>query len=126
MSTSKNTNSDSISNTPPATTLANVAQSINITSLVTIRLDKLSNAYRVGGVSSMSFSGGSICDTTLTALPVNQLALGKSSLCRVSSLDTRQSTFLFFLFSQPKFLWYVPTLYRPTCTILRQLENCFL
>jgi hypothetical protein len=31
-----------------------------------------------------------------------------------------------FLFSLPNFLWYVPTLYRPTYTILRQLENCFL
>jgi hypothetical protein len=50
----------------------------------------------------------------------------QTGLCRVSSLDTRQSTFLFFLFSLPNFLWYVPTLYRPTCTILRQLENCFL
>jgi hypothetical protein len=53
MSTSENTNFDSISNTPPATntspatTLANAAQSVNITSLVTIRLDMLSNAYRL-------------------------------------------------------------------------------
>jgi hypothetical protein len=42
-------------------------------------------------------------------------------LCRVPFLNTRQSTFLFFLFSQPNFLWYVPTLCRPTCTILAQL-----
>jgi hypothetical protein len=45
--------------------------------------------------------------------------------------DTRQSWTLgkvhfYFLFSQPKFLWCVPTLYRPTYTILRQLEKCFL
>jgi hypothetical protein len=42
-------------------------------------------------------------------------------LYRVSSLDTRQSIFLFFKFWQPNFLWYVPTLCRPTCTILGQL-----
>jgi hypothetical protein len=42
-------------------------------------------------------------------------------LCRVSFLDTRQSTFLFCLFSQPNFLWYVPTLCRPTCIICGQL-----
>jgi hypothetical protein len=33
------------------------------------------------------------------------MALGKECLCRVSSLDTRQSTFLFFLFWPPNFLW---------------------
>jgi hypothetical protein len=38
-------------------------------------------------------------------------------LCRVSSLDTRHSIFLFCL---PKFLWYVPTLCRPTCIICGQ------
>jgi hypothetical protein len=42
-------------------------------------------------------------------------------LCRVSSIDTRQTIFLFFTFWPPNFLWYVPTLYRPTCTILGQL-----
>jgi hypothetical protein len=42
-------------------------------------------------------------------------------LCRVSFLDTWQSIFLFFKFWQPNFLWYVPTLCRPTCTILGQL-----
>jgi hypothetical protein len=42
-------------------------------------------------------------------------------LCRVSSLDTRQSIFLFFLFCLPNFLWYVPTLCRPTCIICGQL-----
>jgi hypothetical protein len=52
---------------------------------------------------------------------VKYLALGKKSLCRVSSVDTRQSIFLFFLFWSPNFLWYVPTLCRHTCTILRQL-----
>jgi hypothetical protein len=42
-------------------------------------------------------------------------------LCRVSSLDTRQSIFLFFLFCLLNFLWYVPTLCRPTCIICGQL-----
>jgi hypothetical protein len=42
-------------------------------------------------------------------------------LYRVSFLGTRQSIFLFFKFWQPNFLWYVPTLCRPTCTILGQL-----
>jgi hypothetical protein len=43
------------------------------------------------------------------------------SLCRVSSLDTRQSIFLFLWFCLPNFLWYVPTLCRPTCIICGQL-----
>jgi hypothetical protein len=42
-------------------------------------------------------------------------------LCRVSSLDTRQSIFLFFLFCLPNVLWYVPTLCRPTWIICGQL-----
>jgi hypothetical protein len=42
-------------------------------------------------------------------------------LCRVASIDTRQTIFLFFTFWPPNFLWYVPTLCRPTCTILGQL-----
>jgi hypothetical protein len=42
-------------------------------------------------------------------------------LCRVSSIDTRHTIFLFFTFWPPNFLWYVPTLCRPTCTILGQL-----
>jgi hypothetical protein len=50
----------------------------------------------------------------------------QSYLYRVSSFNTRQSTFLFFKFWQPNFFWYVPTLCRPTCTILGQLEKCFL
>jgi hypothetical protein len=41
-------------------------------------------------------------------------------LFRVSSLDTRQSIFLFFLYCLSKFLWYVPTLCRPTCIICGQ------
>jgi hypothetical protein len=52
---------------------------------------------------------------------VKYLPLGKEGLYRVSSVDTRQSIFLFFLFWPPNFLWYVPTLCRPTCTILGQL-----
>jgi hypothetical protein len=42
-------------------------------------------------------------------------------LCRVSYSDTRQSIFLFFWFCLPNFLWYVPTLRRPTCIICGQL-----
>jgi hypothetical protein len=60
--------------------------------------------------------------------------LANKLLCRVS--DVRHSAenalpsvmlghsakyFLFFFFFQPNFLWYVPTLCRPTCTILSQL-----
>jgi len=45
----------------------------------------------------------------------------QSPLCRVSSPDTRQSVFSFFLFCLPNFLWYVPTLCRPTCIICGQL-----
>jgi hypothetical protein len=37
------------------------------------------------------------------------------------TLDTRQSIFIFFSFPLPNFLWCVPTLCRPTCTILGQL-----
>jgi hypothetical protein len=43
------------------------------------------------------------------------------TLCRVSSLDTRQSIFYFFLFCLPNFLWYVLTLCRPICIICGQL-----
>ena len=49
----------------------------------------------------------------------------QSVLCRVSSLDTRQSIFLIFLFCLSKFLWYVPTLCRPTCIICGQLQHSF-
>jgi hypothetical protein len=45
----------------------------------------------------------------------------KRLLCRVSVVDTRQSVFSFFKFCLPNFLWYVPTLCRPTCIICRQL-----
>jgi hypothetical protein len=43
------------------------------------------------------------------------------ALCRESYPDTRQSIFLFFWFCLPNFLWYVPTLCRPTCIICGQL-----
>jgi hypothetical protein len=43
------------------------------------------------------------------------------TLYRVSSVDTRQSIFLFFLVYPPNFLWYVTTLCRPTCIIYGQL-----
>jgi hypothetical protein len=49
---------------------------------------------------------------------VKYLALGKEDLYQVSSINTWQSIFLFW---PPNFLWYVPTLCRPTCTILGQL-----
>jgi hypothetical protein len=57
------------------------------------------------------------CGKVFSLPSVKYLALGKESLYRVSSVDTRQSIFLFFLFWPPNFLWYVPTLCRPTCTI---------
>jgi hypothetical protein len=43
------------------------------------------------------------------------------TLYPVSSVDTRQNIFLFFKFCPPNFLWYVPTLCRPTCIICGQL-----
>jgi hypothetical protein len=49
------------------------------------------------------------------------LGTRQRTLCRGSSLDTRQSIFLFFWFCLPNFLWYVPTLCRPTCIICGQL-----
>jgi hypothetical protein len=78
----------------------------------------------------------------------DRLQLTAVSLCRGPKADTRQSRFFaecqitgtrqrvslpsvlcghsakhifIFLFWPPNFLWYVPTLYRPTCTILGQL-----
>jgi hypothetical protein len=45
--------------------------------------------------------------------------LSKISFCRVSFLETWQSIFVFFFF--PNFLWCVPTVYRPICSILAQL-----
>jgi hypothetical protein len=83
------------------------------------------------------------------------LALGKVAFAECHPADTRQRFFynlcrelsswhsaklplpsvisghsakyiFIFLFYQPDFLWCVPTLYRPTCTILRQLEKWFL
>jgi hypothetical protein len=49
------------------------------------------------------------------------LGTRQRTLCRVSSLDTRQSIFLFFLFCLPNFLWYVPTLCRHIFIICGQL-----
>jgi hypothetical protein len=49
------------------------------------------------------------------------LGTRQRTLYRVSSLDTRQTIFLFFTFCPPNFLWYVPTLCRPTCIICGQL-----
>jgi hypothetical protein len=43
------------------------------------------------------------------------------TLYRVSSLDTRQTIFLFFTFCPPNVLWYIPKLCRPTCIICGQL-----
>jgi hypothetical protein len=49
------------------------------------------------------------------------LGTRQRTLCGVSFQDTRQSIFLFFRFYLPNFLWYVPTLCRPTCIICGQL-----
>jgi hypothetical protein len=80
---------------------------------------------RVKHSANMALGKGPLAPSTTDgrqSLPsVKYLALGKESLCRVSYVDTRQSIFLFFLFLSPNFLWYVPTLCRPTCTILGQL-----
>jgi hypothetical protein len=50
-----------------------------------------------------------------------QLALGKGSFteCLIQTLD--KVYFYFFWFCLPNFLWYVPTLCRPTCIICGQL-----
>jgi hypothetical protein len=65
------------------------------------------------------------CDTRQRfvnySLPsANQLALGKACFaeCHLWTLDKLHFQF-FFKFSHPKFVWCVPTLYRPTCTICR-------
>jgi hypothetical protein len=75
--------------------------------------------------TNMALGKGPLAPSTTDgrqSLPsVKYLALGKESLCRVSYVHTRQNIFLFFLFWSPNFLWYVPTLCRPTCTILGQL-----
>jgi hypothetical protein len=51
-----------------------------------------------------------------------RLKLGRASFaeCLPWTLGVKVF-FLFFLFFQPNLLWYVPTLCRPTCTILAQL-----
>jgi hypothetical protein len=60
--------------------------------------------------------------SVLYSLPsVNHLTLGKESLYRVSYSTLGKAYFYFFLCWQPNFVWYVPTLCRPTCTILGQL-----
>jgi hypothetical protein len=74
-----------------------------------------------------SANGGSRQRVVYSWRPLSLPSVGlwhsaKMLLCRVSHVwhwDTRQSIFLFFL--QPNLLWYVPTLYGPTCTILAQL-----
>jgi hypothetical protein len=68
--------------------------------------------------------GPSVAFPKLTAVSLYReprVGTRQRTLCRVSSLDTRQSTFVFFLFWPPNFLWYVPTLCRPTCIICGQL-----
>ena len=48
---------------------------------------------------------------TYTSLPsATHGALDKAYFAECQPADTRQSIFLFFLFCQPNFLWYVPTL----------------
>jgi hypothetical protein len=66
------------------------------------------------------------CDTTRQrffnySLPsANQLALGKACFAECHLWTLGKLHFHFFKkISQPKFLWCVPTLYRPTCTICR-------
>jgi hypothetical protein len=54
------------------------------------------------------------------SLSVLRLTLDKA--CLPSAILEHSTKYIFlFLFSQPNFLWYVPTLCRPTCTILAQL-----
>jgi hypothetical protein len=52
---------------------------------------------------------------------VNRLTLGRACFAECHFWTLGKVYFLFFFFSQPKFLWYVPTLCRPTCIILAQL-----
>jgi hypothetical protein len=59
--------------------------------------------------------------TAVSLYRVPRTGTRQRRLCRVSSIDTRQTIFLFFTFWPPNFLWYVPTLCRLTCTILGQL-----
>jgi hypothetical protein len=47
-------------------------------------------------------------------------------LCRVLLLNTWQNIYIFFLFFQLIFLWYVPTLCRPTCSIFFTIINVFV
>jgi hypothetical protein len=55
-----------------------------------------------------------------------RLALGKALFTEYLLWALGKAYFYFFLFCQTNFLRHVPTLCRPTCTILGQLENCFL
>jgi hypothetical protein len=50
-----------------------------------------------------------------------QLALGKGSFAECLIQTLGKVYFYFFLFCLPNFLWYVPTLCRPTCIICGQL-----
>jgi hypothetical protein len=56
---------------------------------------------------------------------VHTLTLGKGFFAECHFWTLGKVHFYFFI-SQPNLLWYVPTLCRPTCTILGQLEKCFL
>jgi hypothetical protein len=62
-------------------------------------------------------NGFRVLKITLPSAP--RMTLGKTFFaeCHSRTLDK-----VYFLFSLPNFLWYVPTLCRPTCTILAQLS----
>jgi hypothetical protein len=114
----------------PSAALGKVLRSVNslFTEWRTLGTAKYSAKTALPSVKdskNMALGKGPLAPSTTDgrqSLPsVKYLALGKESLCRVSYVDTRQSIFLFFLFLSPNFLWYVPTLFRSTCTILGQL-----
>jgi hypothetical protein len=73
-----------------------------------------------GGSRQSAVSGRPPADGRQSLPSANCWHSAKRILCRVSALDTQQSIFLFFLFYLSKFLWYVPTLCRPTCIICGQ------
>jgi hypothetical protein len=124
--------------TLPSATLGKVRRSVksSFTESGTLGKDSFAECQTLGkdGSRQRSVSG--------------RLQLTSVSLCRGPPAGTRQSRFFaechiagtrqreslpsvfcghsakqicIFLFWPPNFLWYVPTLYRPTCTILGQL-----
>jgi hypothetical protein len=63
-------------------------------------------------------STGTRKEASLSSAP--RLTLGRAN-CAECHPWTLGKVYFYFLFCQPNFLWYVPTLCRPTCTILAQL-----